>query len=121
MAEKQTTKARDLIAPEKTVKVNGKAVKLVFNMYALSVTEGVYEDVYKKDKNASEIILEMTRGKMRAALAILYGFAVAGGLEDMDYNAFQAGLDMGQLAELNGIAQDGIIAMMPKKTDSKNG
>ena len=79
MAEK--IMARDVSAPRKTFTVNGQEYVLLFDCNALRICEDVYEDHYHRQKNFAEIAEELSRNRIGAIMAILYGALVSGGAE----------------------------------------
>lgn len=77
MAEDKQERGRDLAAPLDTLEVNGKQYKLAFTNETFRLAEDVYEYHYGRSKNFAEIALDLTRSKMGAIMAILYGAIVA--------------------------------------------
>lgn len=71
--EKKQTYGRDVSAPLETLTINGKEYKLRFDNETFRIAEDVYEDHYKRQKNFAEITMELSRTKIGAIMAVLYG------------------------------------------------
>lgn len=94
-------KGRDLAAPVTEMTVGGQKCPLIFNMEAFRLAEDLYEDVYGKEKNFTEIALELTNGRLRAIMAMYYAAIRAGGTE-MSWDAFQRSF---RLTDIPGVQE----------------
>lgn len=74
MAEEKQVRGRDIAAP---LEVSGKQYKLAFTNETFRLAEDVYEYRYGRAKNFAEIAMDLTRSKIGAIMAILYGAIVA--------------------------------------------
>lgn len=108
--DKPIVKGRDLIAPAKTLTLDGVTYQLTFNNRAARIAEDVYEDVYKRpDKGYFDILGDASKGKHRAMQALYYGALVAGGTE-MSWEQFDADF---RLSSIEGV-EDLIMAELSK-------
>lgn len=115
--DKHIVKGRDLIAPTKTLTLNGVTYQLTFNNKAARVAEDVYEDVYNRpDKGYFDILDDASKGKHRALQAIYYGALVAGGTA-MSWEQFDADF---RLSSIEGV-EDLIMAELSKSLPPADG
>ena len=77
MAEEKQVRGRDIAAPLDTLEVSGNQYKLAFTNETFRLAEDVYEYRYGRAKNFAEIAMDLTRSKIGAIMAILYGAIVA--------------------------------------------
>ena len=90
MAEEKQVRGRDIAAPLDTLEVSGKQYKLAFTNETFRLAEDVYEYRYGRAKNFAEIAMDLTRSKIGAIMAILYG-AIVGKRPGIRGNGYTTG------------------------------
>ena len=120
MAQQKHERWRDLAAPLDTLEVRGKQYKLAFTNETFRLAEDVYEYRYGRAKNFAEIAMDLTRSKIGAIMAILYGAIVAAAPETaMTWEDFTRDF---RITAIPGVADKlmaGVTAALPE-ADKQN-
>lgn len=106
-------KGRDVAAPVKEITIDGIVYPLKFNNYSARLAEDVYEDQYGKDKNYTDILQELSRGKYRAIMAVFFGAMVSGG-HDMSWAAFDEQFKLDSISGIREVIAKGIVQALPQ-------
>lgn len=123
MAEEKQVRGRDIAAPLDTLEVNGKQYKLAFTNETFRLAEDVYEYRYGRAKNFAEIAMDLTRSKIGAIMAILYGAIVAAAPEAaMTWEDFTRDFRITALPGVEDKLMQGITDALPEanKQDDAN-
>lgn len=123
MAEEKQERGRDIAAPLDTLEVNGKQYKLAFTNETFRLAEDVYEYRYGRAKNFAEIAMDLTRSKIGAIMAILYGAIVAAAPETaMTWEDFTRDFRITALPGVEEKLMKGITDALPEadKQDDAN-
>lgn len=128
MSEKQSVKktvkssvpmkGRDMAAPVKDITIKGIVYPLKFNNYSARLAEDVYEDQYGKDKNYTDILQELSRGKYRAIMAVFFGAMVSGG-HSMSWADFDEQFKLDSISGIKEVIAKGIVQALPQADDDE--
>lgn len=121
MAENKQELGRDIAAPLDMLEVNGKQYKLAFTNETFRLAEDVYEYHYGRVKNFAEIAMDLTRSKMGAIMAMLYGAIVAASPETtLTWENFTRDFRIAALPGVTDKLMTGVTNALPE-TDKQDG
>lgn len=108
-----TQRGRDMAAPIRHLTLDGERYTLAFSNQAARVAEDVYEQQYGQDVGYGDILTQLSRGKYKAIMAVLYGALVAGGAQ-MDWATFDATFRLASVEGVREIIVQGVAASLPQ-------
>lgn len=117
MENNAADRARHVAAPIQYITLKGVKYPAIYNNKTARICEDIYADVYCKDIGYANILVELSRGRYSAIMAMLYAAIVSGG-SDMTFQEFDEIFSLDAIDGLKEKVLAGVTASLPQEEEN---